>query len=190
MCGRYYIEIDKNELEEICSQIQQNQAGYEQLSFNMESGEVFPTNVVPVCVGDREYRAMKWGFTGYDGKPIINARSETALTKPTFKKPMQVGRCLIPASGYYEWQKTNGKKQKYAFSLPGNNVMYMAGCYRIEENSALGSFVILTRTASDTLKEIHERMPVIIPDSKIHDWFYNGSDAISAATGELSFQIA
>ena len=190
MCGRYYIEIDKEELEEICKQVQQNIAGDEQLSFNMESGEVFPTNIVPVRVGDSEYKAMKWGFTGFDGKPIINARSETATEKPTFKKPMQTGRCLIPASGYYEWQKVGTKKQKYSFLLPENKTMYMAGCYRVEEGSSLYRFVILTRAASTILKEIHERMPVIIPVWKIHDWLDNGSDTMNHSIGDLAFQKA
>ena len=126
MCGRYYIEIDKDELEDICNQVQKNMDAHEQLSFNMDTGEIFPTNIVPIRTGMNEYKAMKWGFPGYSGRPIINARSETALEKPTFKKPMQTGRCLIPASAYYEWKQAGKKKIKHAISLPGCSLLYMA----------------------------------------------------------------
>lgn len=191
MCGRYYIEIDEKELADICNEVQRNLENTpEQLSFNMSSGEVFPTNIVPIRVGDKDYKAMKWGFTGYDGKPIINARSETALIKPTFKGPMQFGRCLIPASGYYEWKKTSGAKQKYSFSLPDRKPMHMAGCYRLEEGSQIYRFVVLTRSASETIKDIHNRMPVIIPDSRVHDWLYGSPNIMNEAVNELEYRLA
>ena len=190
MCGRYYIEIDKDELEDICKQVQKNMDAHEQLSFNMDTGEVFPTNIVPIRTGMNEYRAMKWGLSGYSGRPIINARSETAHEKPTFKKSMQTGRCLVPASGYYEWKQDGKKKIKHAISLPGSNPLYMAGCYRIEEGTGLYSFVILTRAASSILKDIHERMPVIIPESRIHDWLCAGPEAMEQAVEDLVYKEA
>ena len=191
MCGRYYVEIDEKDLADICNEVQKNLENTpEQLSFNMTSGEVFPTNIVPIRVGDKDYKAMKWGFTGYDGKPIINARSETALIKPTFKVPMQTGRCLIPASGYYEWQRAGGRKQKYSFTLPDRKIMYMAGCYRLEEGNRICSFVILTRPASAIIKDIHDRMPVLIPEGRTHDWLYDSYDAIDEAVNELEYRLA
>ncbi len=191
MCGRYFVEIDRDELEDICRKAQQNTENQpEQLSFNMDSGEVFPTNIVPVRTGDDKYTAMKWGFASYGGRPIINARSETALIKPTFKKPMLESRCLIPASGYYEWQRQGARKQKFSFCLPDSRIMYMAGCYRFEETSQSCAFVILTREATNILKEVHDRMPVIIPEGLIHDWLYSSADAMTEAVSELIYQKA
>lgn len=191
MCGRYYIEIDKSELEDICRQVQQNtQKEAEQLTFNMQSGEVFPTNIVPIRTGDSAYAAMKWGFTAYDGKLLINARSETALEKPTFKKSLLERRCLIPASGYYEWQKQGTVKQKYSFYMPDKKPIYMAGCYRQEEGNPISSFVILTKAASQSLREIHDRMPVIIPEDRIHAWLYDSPDVMNEAIEGLLFRPA
>ena len=189
MCGRYYIEIDNDELEEICKKVQENVHNNEQLSFNMQSGEVFPTNVVPIRTGMNEYKAMKWGFPGHSGRPIINARSETALAKPTFKKPMEFGRCLIPASGYYEWKHDEKKKIKHAMSLPDQKVMYMAGCYRMEDEKNY-SFVILTRPASSSLEHIHERMPVIIPEDKVEEWLQTTPDVMDQAIDDLAYMEA
>ena len=191
MCGRYYIEIDTSELEDICRQVEQNAVSEaEQLTFNMKSGEVFPTNIVPIRVGDGVYKPMKWGFTAYDGKLLINARSETAIEKPTFKKSMLERRCLIPASGYYEWQKQRTSKQKYSFYLPDKKLVYMAGCYRQEEENPVSSFVILTKAASPSLKEIHNRMPVIIPENRIHSWLYDSPDVMNESLNDLLFEPA
>ena len=190
MCGRFYVEIDNDELQEIFKEVQRNTGGAEQLSFTMSSIEIFPTNIVPIRISEKEYEPMKWGFTGFGGKPIINARSETALIKPTFKQPMQTGRCLIPASGYYEWQRTETRKQKYAFSLQDRKIMYMAGCYRSEEGSPVSSFVILTKSASHSLKEIHDRMPVIIPENRIHSWLYDSPDVMNESLNDLLFEPA
>ena len=188
MCGRYYFETDDAELADICEAVRNNIVNTsEQLSFDVTSGEVFPTNIVPVRTGVREYRSMRWGFTGYTGRPIINARSETAHEKPIFRKPMQIGRCLVPASGYFEWKQDGKKKLKHAIYSSDSRVIYMAGCYRIEQGSELYSFVILTRTASAALQEIHERMPVIIPVSRVEEWLCSGSAAMEEAIDNLKY---
>ena len=112
MCGRYYIEIDERELRQIADEIEKKTKGPPGQMTLKAGGEVFPTDVVPVQTGINQYLPMKWGFVGFDGKPMINARSETALEKPMFRQSMLERRCLIPASGYYEWQKT-GKAKRF-----------------------------------------------------------------------------
>lgn len=90
---------------------------------------------------------MKWGYSGY-GNKVINARSETAFEKPMFRKSMQERRCLLPASGYYEWRRTpsGGKsKQKYALYRAGQPTIFMAGLWREEQGERLPVFVILTK---------------------------------------------
>ena len=171
MCGRYYIEIDDRELQDICDAVSRENDGRLEIKL---SGEIFPTNIVPTLAGLKHYQAMKWGFAGFDGRPIINARKEAATAKPMFRDCLLHRRCLIPASGYYEWQKDGSRKIKYRFYTPGKPI-YLAGCFRQETGSPLRSFVILTQEARGGLKAIHGRMPVIIPPADIESWF-KGAD--------------
>ena len=174
MCGRYYIEISDKELQEICDALSDKRPDeYEQLKIKL-SGEIFPADVVPVCTGIKEYRLMKWGFSGFDKRPVINARSETAFIKPMFRDSMKGRRCLIPASGYYEWLKEKNVKTKYRFSMRDKPI-YFAGCFRQEGDSPVQSFVILTREASGGAEKIHDRMPLIIPKSGAALWLSRGA---------------
>ena len=179
MCGRYYIEIDDRELRDICDAVQRKQQEdevNEQLEIKL-SGEIFPTDIAVAMTGANEYRIMKWGFSGFDKRPLINARSETALVKPAFQESMLKRRCLIPASGYYEWKKDGNKKIKHQIHIPGQ-AMYFAGCYRLEKGESLPRFVILTKPAAPELQEIHDRMPVMIPANLAKDWLHDGPEAM------------
>ena len=171
MCGRYYVEIDDKELRDICEEIQKKQReeeNPEQLEIKF-SGEIFPTDIVPVIAGTNKYLPMRWGFTGFDKRPLINARSETALMKATFREHMRNRRCLVPASGYYEWKREGSKKIKHRIYVPDEPI-YMAGCYRQEQGELLPRFVILTKAAGQGLEEIHDRMPVIVPNEYAGEW--------------------
>ena len=147
------------------------------------SGEIFPGNIAPVLDAQREARFMLWGFPNLmPGKrPLINARSETAAVKRTFCDAMASRRCLVPASGYYEW-KTIGKKhkEKYEFTLPDRETMYMAGIY-----SRADQFAILTRAASPSTGDIHDRMPVILPKKLGDVWLRESMDVILEALTQL-----
>lgn len=193
MCGRYYIEIDEDELRDIAREIEKNKQNYpEQLKFKV-SGEIFPTDIVPVQTGISEYQLMKWGFQNFQGRPIINARSETALERTPYKESMfresmLYRRCLVPASGYYEWQKDGNKRTKYQLYIP-NKPMYFAGCWRQEKGSPFRTFVILTRpAAAGGIEAIHDRMPVIIPQHNMRTWLYDSADVMAEAVTELSFE--
>lgn len=171
MCGRYYIEPGSQPgyLNLMLSQIEQRYHGSEALAA-MHLGEIFPSDVAPVIARDGA-QLMKWGYTGYKNR-VINARSETAFEKPMFRGSLMAKRCLIPASGYYEWQRTAcgaKAKQKYALSIPGQP-LYMAGLWREEKSEALPLFVILTREAGPDIASIHDRMPVILPQHLIVAW--------------------
>jgi putative SOS response-associated peptidase YedK len=128
---------------------------------------------------------MRWGFTAFDGKPLINARSETALAKPTFAASMRERRCLILASGYYEWQRVGSKRVQYRFFSA--KPLLLAGCYHTEKDAALPSFVILTRDAAPAFAQIHERMPVVIPHQRASEWLTTSPDPMQAATLDLQF---
>lgn len=187
MCGRYYIEIHEQELREIVREVEKNKRDYpEQMTFKT-NGEIFPTDIVPVQTGIAEYQIMKWGFSDFHGRPIINARSETVLEKPMFQASVMERRCLIPASGYYEWQREGSKKIKYQFFVP-NVPIYFAGCWRQEKGNPFRTFVILTRPAVGALEVIHDRMPVIIPQRHMRTWLHDSIDAMAEAVTELSFE--
>jgi putative SOS response-associated peptidase YedK len=188
MCGRYYIGISDAEIRDIVEQVEREQRNRpEQLQIKF-AGDICPTDLAPVQTAPGRFEPMRWGFTAFDGKPLINARSETALAKPTFATAMRERRCLIPASGYYEWRRDGSKRVKYRFFSA--ETLYLAGCYRTEKDVALPSFVILTRDAVPAFAHIHERMPVIIPRERAADWLTASSAAMSDPVLDLRYALA
>ena len=96
----------------------------------MDPGIIWDANLCSALSAERPTPfAMQWGYTMLDRKRIINARSETASEKPMFKDGMLQRRCLIPASHYFEWEKREAKKIKYAIRPEGAKLLYMAGIY-------------------------------------------------------------
>ena len=185
MCGRYYIEIDDKELEEITKKVQERLREEEnQLTIKL-AGEIFPSEIVPVQVGMDTFAPMKWGFSGFDGRALINARSETAHKKKIFADSLRERRCVIPASGYYEWQKTNGGKLKHRFYVP-DRTLHLAGCWRLEGDAPV--FVIFTREAVGAARAVHERMPVIIPGSRVNEWLCESPEVMRDAVTELTVE--
>ena len=170
MCGRYWFDDGRDDvaLQGIIDQINRNPRS----EAVKTSGEVFPSDLVPVVSSSRAMKpsvfAMRWGYLMPDGKRIINARSETAGQKPLFRDGMLQRRCAVPASRYFEWQRTGGKRTKYAVWPEGGGLFYMAGLYRITDGQP--EFCILTRTPADGIAFIHDRMPVILPRDGVADW--------------------
>ena len=105
---------------------------------------------------------------------MVNARSETAAIKPTFKDAWFSHRCIVPASWYFEWEHhtgADGKKRtgdKYLIQPKNSSMTWLCGLYRIEEN--LPVFVILTREPTEEIRFIHDRMPLIMPEKYIGEW--------------------
>jgi putative SOS response-associated peptidase YedK len=182
MCTRFFIDESQRELRQIMSLAQKNpltgrfvHEGHPLIT----KGEIRPTNVVPVIAptpdGKKAVYPMKWGFTDSDhGNIIFNARSESAGYKPTFKELWKAHRCVIPSSYYLEWQhyKTaDGRMKtgdKYMIQPVDSEVTWLCGLYRIENE--LPVFVILTCEPGRDVAEIHDRMPVIIPQERISEW--------------------
>ena len=133
--------------------------------------------------------AMKWGYSLADRRPLINARSETAETKPLFRDGMQQRRCLIPASHYFEWQQLANKKIKNAIKPVNSTAMYMAGLYRFQ--NGVPEFIILTREPGESIRHIHDRMPVILPREALKDWMnlnYNAAEVMRSAMLDMAFE--
>ena len=109
---------------------------------------------------------MKWGFRDpYHDTLVINARSESAVEKQMFAESIRERRCVIPASGYYEWDRS---RSRYRFRRPDGGLVLLAGIYRNE--LAEPHFTILTAEANDCMKPVHPRMPVTIGQDEIKDW--------------------
>lgn len=142
-------------------------------------GEIFPSAILPAIAsgrsGQRRVFPMKWGFTGPKGM-LINARAETAAEKETFREAWVKHRCVIPASWYYEWEHDEKKKpgQKYALRPEESGLVWLAGLYRME--NCLPVFVILTRPADEGILWMHDRMPVMLPESEVNEWIMPASD--------------
>lgn len=168
MCGRYYIDDSLEGFEALLEALNRDE---------VKTGEIRPTDVAPVIANSRALRKrpflMRWGFGGgqKDRRPVINARSETALLRPMFRDSMENRRCLIPATAYFEWQG----KTRHAFRAE-EPVLYMAGLYRLEAGEPLAAFTILTREADEPFMHIHDRMPVLLPSEWAGEWLSRTAD--------------
>lgn len=116
--------------------------------------------------------SMFWGLAGTDSKLLINARAETALKKPMFSDSVQHRRCVIPAAGFYEWDRD---KNKFIFYRKDRRPIYLAGFYQLSENR--DSFVILTTAANESMIKVHDRMPLMIEKPQVYDWLYDNTAA-------------
>ncbi len=187
MCYRFYMEMSP-ELRPIIEEAERSPLA-ERLVAALGrpltvGGEVRPTNIVPVIAPDRAgTRAvfpMVWGFTNPRAtSPLVNARSETASEKPSFRESWERRRCVIPASYYFEWEHlvnaATGKTKtgdKYMIQPRGARVTLLAGLYRIEEREGkrVPVFTVLTREPDASIRFIHDRMPVILPEDAVQDW--------------------
>ncbi|SES63115.1 SOS response-associated peptidase [Thalassotalea agarivorans] len=117
-----------------------------------------------------------WGIQPvWAKKLLINAQSETIASKPTFRESIQIRRCLVPCTGWYEWKTEAGKKQKYSFTHSQHEPFYMAGIWYDHKQPEL---VTLTTRPNELCGQIHSRMPVIITPDNIDYWFHSSVDAL------------
>ncbi|MGA8733641.1 MAG: SOS response-associated peptidase [Terriglobales bacterium] len=141
---------------------------------------IAPTQPIPVIRQHpkepvRELSRMRWGLIPSWAKDstgsarMINARSETASTKPAFRDPLKYRRCLIPADGFYEWSRTTASKEPYCFEVGDGGLFAFAGLWerwRDPSGQWVKSCSILTTTPNAVTSSVHDRMPVILhPDS-------------------------
>lgn len=174
MCGRFYIESDDtpDELIDMLNRAESRLQASDP-AFRLPRGEVRPGDWAAVVslsrAGNPAPFPMKWGFR-MDRQLLINARSETAAQKPTFRDSFANRRCLIPASAYFEWDHRTKPLTKYRFALPEEPLLWLAGLYRFEPDSRFPVFTVLTRPATPDIAPMHDRMPVILPSSLHQSW--------------------
>lgn len=150
---------------------------------------IAPTQLAPVVrvnAGTREAAMLRWGLIpswaddANIGARMINARSETVLEKPAFRTAFRRRRCLIPASGFYEWQTTSAGKQPFYFTPVEGDLMAFAGLWEqwhAPDGAVIESYAILTTAANEMVAPIHDRMPVILPPDIDALWLDPTADA-------------
>jgi putative SOS response-associated peptidase YedK len=197
MCGRYQLASGINQLM-LMFNAQNRYIGYG------AQNEIFPTNLVAIVTkeGNQNFiEASKWGFDNhYDSRPLINARGETVDEKKTFKNMFTQGRCIIPATAFFEWRKNpDGSKTKMQIKVRDAEIFGMAGLYRAEQaadNSTILRCAIITTSANPAMQSIHERMPVILSSEAKDVWLDNTigdipmlKDFLKPYAGDLEFAI-
>jgi putative SOS response-associated peptidase YedK len=187
MCGRYRLSRRKQVIEE-----QFDTADWQddwRPRYN-----IAPTQPVPVIRQHpkepiRQISTMRWGLVPYWAKDpsittgTINAKSETAATKPAFRDPLKFRKCLIPADGFYEWQKRGNSKQPFCFEVNNGGLFAFAGLWDGWKDSSgqwLQTCSILTTTPNAVTSAIHDRMPVILDPNSYDLWLDPGMQNVAA----------
>lgn len=151
--------------------------------YNIAPSQAVAAVRIPPSGGAREVVLLRWGLIPSWAKDpslgdrMINARAETAAGKPAFRSAIRRRRCLVPASGFYEWKRTNGRKQPYYIRRPDGKPFAFAGLWESWEGpgqAAVESCAILTTSANELLLPIHDRMPVIVSPADYDLWLSLG----------------
>lgn len=175
MCSRYFLDADGNIIA---------------FTFRVPASErirkrfnIAPTQQAPVIRaakdGGREAAMLRWGLVPFwardlkIGTTMINARSESVEAKPAFREALRQRRCLVPATGFFEWQGEPGRKQSWAITVPGQPLFAFAGLWerwKPSEGEPVETFTIVTTDANEQVARIHDRMPVILPMDALDTW--------------------
>ncbi|MGC1922034.1 MAG: SOS response-associated peptidase [Acidobacteriaceae bacterium] len=179
MCGRYVRRSDKQRIAEYF------RTG--ETVFDLPPDyNVAPTTFQPVIrlsatTGERKLVMMRWGLVPswhkdpkHLGVLAINAQAESLMEKPMWRRALQKRRCLIPADGFYEWQKIDAKnKQPYAFGMKSGEPFAFAGLWErwmAPDGKPLDSFAIITTDPNEVAAKVHTRMPVIVEPRDYTRW--------------------
>jgi len=179
MCGRYVIDADQDEIaQRFNAEVSDLGLWHWEPNYN-----ITPTTVVPAIAFDgsktRKLVPMRWGLHPHwrkeppQGRPLFNARSETAADKPSFRTPWRRRRALIPATHWYEWTGEQGGKVPWCIKPETGGVFAFAGLWdqwRVDEGISLLSCTILTMESSGPVQRLHHRMPVRLPEERWDDW--------------------
>lgn len=163
MCGRYQFTAEQ------CEGIRQIVQGVEHRceAGQWHPGDICPSAKAPVLMeaaGEIVPELMRWGYR-LPSTLVINARAETAAEKPMFRNSVRTHRCVVPSTGFYEW---DAAKRKYLFTLPGEGALYMAGFY--DRRAGENCYCILTTAANRSMRPIHDRMPLVLTQEQIQEW--------------------
>jgi len=191
MCGRYRLSRRKQILAEHFDALPGDQDWDPHYN-------IAPTQLVPVIRQSptqprRDLSLMRWGLIpswakDISGPPLINARSETAATMPSFREPFKSRRCLVPADGFYEWRKTGAGRQPFCFEVRNGELFAFAGLWdrwKDPTGQWIRSCSILTTTPNLITAAVHDRMPVILNRDNYDLWLDPGMANVKAVAGLL-----
>lgn len=177
MCGRYVLSSTGERIAE--------HFGLAQATPVAPRYNIAPTQQAPVVrvarSGERELVVLRWGLVPFWAKDLavgqrqINARAESLATRPAYREAFRRRRCLVPATGFYEWKPGPRRKQPYLCRLPSGGLFAFAGLWeswRSPEGEVVQTFAIVTADASDAIRALHDRMPVIVPESEYEAWLH------------------
>lgn len=172
MCGRFFVGGDfRDKLNELLKTAGIVPADN---SYSAAGQDVFPSNDSIVICRDRgriTAVTMPWGYTNpYRKGLIINARAETVREKKLFSDGIENHRCVIPSSGFYEWDPY---KARFRFTRPDGGLLLLAGFYHDEQGAP--RYTILTTEANDSMKPVHDRMPVMLESREVELWINDNS---------------
>ncbi len=177
MCGRYYIDENmKTELERIVRDLdnKRNDLQY--------TGDIRPSMHAPVIYNQDRQKTLgifQWGFRKYQGNGlVINARAESVFMKKMFSESVRGRRCVVPASGFYEWDCS---RNQFRFTHRKSRILYMAGLFQCEQNES--RFVIITTAANTSMQPVHDRMPLVLEEEQLETWLYEDA-AVKEILGE------
>jgi putative SOS response-associated peptidase YedK len=174
MCGRFTL---RTPAERVAREFQLEEVAEIEARYN-----IAPTqNILAVrhSPDGREAVWLKWGLIpswakdATVGAKLINARSETVEEKPSFREAFKRRRCIIPADGFYEWQRIGNKKQPHYFQMKDERLFGFAGLWEkwlSPDGENLGTCSILTTEANEVLSPVHQRMPVILHPDDYELW--------------------
>lgn len=178
MCGRYVLKASMKDMKTLYGAIPDGTFDFTPIynvtpTFNMPV-VVQPTGSVRIIYTYRWGLVPSWANEINTKYSMINARSETLTNKKTFQRPFQQQRCIVPASGFYEWKKgPDGVKVPYYITLSTGSLMSFAGLYerwRSPEGQTINSFTIITTPASKTMEPLHYRMPALLVSGEFDQW--------------------
>ncbi|MGE0000533.1 MAG: SOS response-associated peptidase [Fimbriimonadaceae bacterium] len=165
MCGRYAFFQEHEELERLLGRLDPLEL---EPRYNLSPTQL---GLVAMQNGERRLELMPWGLLpawATKGGPMINARWESAAEKPYFRSAWKSRRCAVPASGWFEWKEEGGAKQPYFARQKDGTAMLFAGLW--EDGKEWTGYAILTKDAEPGLREVHDRMPVILGPREVDIW--------------------
>jgi len=179
MCGRYTLTTPAETLRAL---FKVNEWVRMRSRYNIAPSQEAPIVRLTKAGDAREAAMCRWGLVPHwaddpsIGARMINARSETASSKPAYRNAFKKRRCLVPADGFYEWQKTDDGKRPCLIRLDEDRPFAFAGLWSLwspkegEGDERLETYTILTTNANKALQDIHERMPVILDPDEFNAW--------------------
>lgn len=169
MCARYSLGLSETSRPKVS------------LPERLRRANIAPSlEIAAVHSGHSLLEGATWGMKpAWSKSLLINARSETVAEKPFYRGLLKSQRCLIPATGFFEWREENGRKQPYRFRLKSQAPFWMAGLWRMDDQKSAPGVVILTTSPNELMFSYHNRMPVLIADDDAEAWLNSDNQIIS-----------